>query len=149
VLGTALGMHTKMTPGGAMDPPASSPILGWVYQREKGKILIHLSHSLATPFGRLCLLLLPLDTRFIIKSPFFNLREKSFFGQFLLEISYGFFNLIVLYNNFHILISLFNELLLQNDLPPPLPPLEAVSQSLFVIASDRRECGNLLVFNAL
>lgn len=67
----------------------------------KRQILIHLSHSLAAPFGRLCLFLLPLDTRFIIKSPFFDLREKPFLGQFLLEISYGFFNLIVLYNNFH------------------------------------------------
>ena len=111
VLGTALGMHTKMTPGGgAMGPRASSPILRWVYQREKGKILIHLSHSLAAPFGSLCLLLLPLDTRFIIKSPFFDLREKPFLGQFLLEIPYGFFNLIVLYNNFHNPISLFINL---------------------------------------
>ena len=75
-----------------------------------GQILIHLSHSLAAPFGRLCLLLLPLDTRFIVKSPFFDLREEPFLGQLLFEISYGFFNLIVLYNNFHIPISLFADL---------------------------------------
>jgi hypothetical protein len=74
------------------------------------QISIHLSHSLAAPFGGLCLLLLPLDTRFIIKSPFFDLREKPLLGQFLLEISYGFFNLIVLYNNLHNPISLFVNL---------------------------------------
>ena len=32
---------------------------------------------------------------------------------------------------------------------PPLSHLEIVSQSFFVIASDRRERGNLYAFNAL
>jgi len=96
------------------------PVVQWVHQRPlrvrgrytggRRQISIHLSHSLAAPFGSLCLLLLPLDTRFIIESPFFDLREKPFLGQFLLEIPYGFFNLIVLYNNFHNPISLFIDL---------------------------------------
>ncbi len=71
----------------------------------QAQILIELFHSLAASLGRLCLLLLLLDTRFVIESAFFDLREKPFLGQFLFEISDGLFYLIVLYNNFHIHIS--------------------------------------------
>jgi hypothetical protein len=63
------------------------------------------SHPLAAPFGRFSLFFLFRDTWFIVKSPLLDLRKKSLFGQFLLEILYGPFYLIVLYDYLHILIS--------------------------------------------
>ena len=59
------------------------------------------SHSLPASLGSLGLLLLSLNARFIVESPFLDFREKTFFGQFFLEISYGLFYLVVVNNNFH------------------------------------------------
>jgi hypothetical protein len=61
----------------------------------------HSSHSFASSLGSLSHFLFFLNAWLIIKSPVFDLREKTFFGQLLLKISYGFFNLVVLNNDFH------------------------------------------------
>src|SRR4030042_1506012 len=63
------------------------------------------SHPLAAPLGRLSLFFLFRHAWFIVKSPFLDLRKKSLFGQFLLEVLYGPFYLIVLYDYLHIIIS--------------------------------------------
>lgn len=59
------------------------------------------SHSFTASLSRLGLLLLSLDTWLVIESPLFDFREKTFLGQFFLEISYGLFYLVVVHDNFH------------------------------------------------
>lgn len=58
-------------------------------------------HPFSAPLCGLCLLLLSLDAGLIVEPAFFDLREKTLFGQFFLEVLDGLFYLIVLHDNFH------------------------------------------------
>jgi hypothetical protein len=64
-------------------------------------LLGHSSHPFAPSLGSLSHFLFLLNAWLIIKSAVFDLREKTLFGQLFLKISYGFFNLVVLNNDFH------------------------------------------------
>ena len=63
-----------------------------------------LSYPFAPSFGGLCLLFLPLDTRFIVKTPLFDLGKKTLLGQFPFEVLDRLFYLVIMNNNLHILI---------------------------------------------
>ena len=67
----------------------------------RGLRSIHFSHSLAAPLCGLGLFFLLLDARFVIEATFLDLRKESFFGELFLEISNGFFDLVILNNDFH------------------------------------------------
>jgi hypothetical protein len=72
-----------------------------MYEAASSKLL----HPLTASLGGLGLFFLPLDTRFVVKPAFLDLREKALLGQFLLKILNGLFNLIILNDNLHIVLS--------------------------------------------
>ena len=63
------------------------------------------SYSFATSFCGLGLFFLFLYARFVIKTPFLDFWKETFFGQFSFKVTNRLFYLIVLYNNFHILLT--------------------------------------------